>query len=169
MSHQSERTVGGNHDVPVADLMGICMNSTSDGTTMNPPPTPRKPARNPTAAPAITTGQMFRASVDLGRAVQRCASGRQSRTPGGGSIAESVRKCSRLESRLSLLSFVIGFSRAQPQASKCSALFSFTNRIVIWTSVIFWATLECRAAAHGDRLVRNRPCRRTQEGRDTLR
>src|ERR1700680_4879241 len=80
-------------------------------------------------------GDELTPTTEIGRAVPRCASGRQSRTPGGGSIAESVRKCSQLESRLSLLSFVIGFSRAQPQASRCSALFSFTNRIVIWTSV----------------------------------
>jgi hypothetical protein len=41
--------------------------------------------------------------------------------------AQSLRKYCRLESRLSLLSVVIGFSRAQPQTIRCSALFPLQN------------------------------------------
>src|ERR1019366_4054780 len=67
---------------------------------------------------------------------QRRACARQIQIPDEGSTAKSVRKYCRLESRLSLLRFVIGFCRAQSQASRCSASFLSQIKILIWTSVV---------------------------------
>jgi hypothetical protein len=42
-------------EVPTAGAIGIRSTITSAGTTRHPPPTPRKPVRNPTAVPQTTT------------------------------------------------------------------------------------------------------------------
>ena len=42
-------------DVPIASVIGFRNMITKAGTTRNPPPTPRKPVRKPTAAPPRAT------------------------------------------------------------------------------------------------------------------